>query len=86
MEKNFNEALDKLNFVEINNDFFSDKAYHFLTVYKIKCKERKLLKLKENDDPSAKEKIENSEKELIKLEKDLIQMNFNHFNLEKKKN
>ena len=29
-----------------------------------------------------KEKIANLEKELIKLEKDLIQMNFNHFNLE----
>ena len=82
MEKNFNEALDKLNFVEINNDFLYDKAFHFLTVYKIKCKERKLLKLKENDDPNVKEKIENLEKELIKLEKDLIQMNFNHFNLE----
>ena len=82
MEKNYKEALDKLNFVEINNDFLYDKAFHFLTIYKIKCKERKLLKLNENNDPNVKEKIENLEKELIKLEKDLILMNFNHFNLE----
>ena len=85
MEKNYEEALDKLNFIEKNNDFFYDKAYHFLPVYKIKVKNLKALKSNENNDSSIKEKIANLEKELIKLEKDLIEMNFDLFNLESMK-
>ena len=82
LEKNYEKTLDMLNFVEKNNDFLYDKAFHFLTVYKIKCKNLKVLKSNENNDSNVKEKINNLEKELIKLEKDLIEMNYNHFNLE----
>ena len=82
IERNLKEALDKLNFIEKTDNIIYGEAYHLYIIYQIKIKERKLAKIDKGKKGLDIEKnTNNNDDELIKLEKKVINLNFDFFNL-----
>ena len=79
---NLKEALNKFNLIHENYILEEKNSYYF--IYKIKLKERKVLKFsRKKTDSNNNENINKEEKDLIELEKKLIKMYYEDFTPEK---
>ena len=80
IDRNLDEAINKIQYMIDNEDFFLGETYNYLLIYWAKLKKRKLSKSSKSKGTKKNKNIINkNEKDLLELEKKLLNIHYDIF-------